>query len=194
MENEKTSKTVSIKIKAPEPKNGIASIARPGDISLNLSNNETLGMVQSFNINASIGTFPTVQITTIISNLEADFLQEKTELVISDSRKEMYLYNLEEILLKMCEDFIKYKKEELFNYIQYIYEKLNSTFNNYGDLLYKYFDKKYNYEYFFQRDDLLKRLNIKLSVSSVLEERIKQQEEKNKRENGKTLLDKIKNI
>ncbi len=174
MENQgKITKTVSIKIKAPEVKNGQISIARPGDISLGLSTNEDLGRVQSFIIDASVGNIPTAKITTIMSNLEADILQENTELIISDSRQSSSLYYLEENLLEMCEDYIKNNKHELFPYIQRLYDYLNGFFDNYGDLLYQLFEKKYSYEYLGYKK-ILDKLNVKIKIKSIVEDKIKQ--------------------
>ncbi len=65
-------KRLSVKI------DGIGS----SDVNIKLNTGENLGLIQSLDLNCSIGNFNTVKLTSILEKAEVDILQKNTELKV----------------------------------------------------------------------------------------------------------------
>jgi len=72
LNNPKNDKRISIKIDS----------SRSGDVHIKLNTGENLGLIQSIDINGSVGNFNKVTLTSILEKAEVDMLQQNTELIV----------------------------------------------------------------------------------------------------------------
>lgn len=83
---------------------------RAGDCSVELDSGEKLGLVQSVEIKAQIGSFSTAKIETICNLAEVEVLQRDTELIVTIKDHDEYMRGYNDaiaVLSKIAKDNIK---------------------------------------------------------------------------------------
>lgn len=103
-----------------------SKFASPGDITIGLSGGENLGLVQSLELKAEVGTFPTLKLTSLVNESELEVLQKNTELNVVIQDWEAYSLGIKSVNELLNKD--SWGKEKIFN---------NYQENSYGSFLFE---------------------------------------------------------